>query len=438
MPSRGLFAGLGRRTCGRFAIRAYGLAISKSDLDVDSGHRISFLVMIERDLASRARKAAEGFPIVTITGPRQSGKSTLCRGVFPGRAYANLELPDSRRFAQEDPRAFLAGFPEGAILDEVQRCPQLLSYLQVMVDDDPAPGRWVLTGSQNLLLLESVSQSLAGRAAILHLLPLSRREMRRFDRYPESLDETLLTGGYPAIPDKGLSAPDWLGSYVASYIERDVRTITNVGDLMAFQRFVELCAGRTGQLLNLSALASDTGITQPTAKSWLSILETSFLVFRLRPFHANLRKRLVKMPKLYFHDTGLVCWLLGIRSVDQLRNHPLRGSVFETWVVSEIVKHRMNRGEHSGVFFLRDQHGTEVDVVVDRGDGLLAVEAKSGQTVTEDMLRMARRGRSLLGAAGAAKAFLVHGGDTHQPRQDITVLPWEALDQQQWTPDEEE
>lgn len=389
--------------------------------------------MIERDLASRAKEAAASFPIVTITGPRQSGKSTLCRGVFAGRSYANLELPDSRRFAQDDPRGFLAGFPKGAVLDEVQRCPELLSYLQVMVDDDPSPGRWILTGSQNLLLLESVSQSLAGRAAILHLLPLSRPEMRRFEECPQSLDETLLTGGYPAIPDKGLDATDWLGSYVASYIERDVRTITNVGDLIAFQRFVELCAGRTGQLLNLSALASDVGITQPTAKAWLSILETSFLVFRLRPFHANLRKRLVKMPKLYFHDTGLVCWLLGIRSADQLRNHPLRGAIFETWVVSEIVKHRMNRGEQTGVFFLRDQHGNEVDVVVDRGDCLLAAEAKSGQTVTEDMLRMARRGGSLLEAAGTVRMLLVHGGDARQEREDVTVLPWEALDQEPWT-----
>jgi uncharacterized protein len=390
--------------------------------------------MIERDLTDRAREASEAFPIVTITGPRQSGKSTFSRAVFPDRSYVNLELPDNRRFAQGDPRAFLASHPDGAILDEVQRCPDLLSYLQVLVDEDRTPGKWILTGSQNLLLLESVSQSLAGRAAILHLLPLSRTEMRRFASYPMTLDETLLAGGYPAIPDRGLSPADWLGSYVASYIERDVRTITNVGDLMTFQRFVELCAGRTGQLLNLSSLASDTGIAQPTAKAWLSILETSFLTFRLRPFHTNLRKRLVKMPKLYFHDTGLACWLLGIRSVQQLRNHPLRGAIFETWVVSEIVKHRMNRGEHTGVFFLRDRHGTEVDVVVDRGDCLMAVEAKSGQTITEDMLRTARRGSALLEPAGSVKTFLVHGGDAHQPRQDLTVLPWEALDRENWSP----
>jgi predicted AAA+ superfamily ATPase len=258
--------------------------------------------------------------------------------------------------------------------------------------------------------------------------------MRRFNDFPSTLDETLLAGGYPAIPDRKIPPADWLSSYVSSYIERDVRTITNVGDLTTFQRFVELCAGRTGQLLNLSSLASDTGISQPTAKTWLSILETSFLVFRLRPYHANLRKRLVKMPKLHFYDTGLLCWLLGIRNVDQLRTHPLRGAIFETWVVSEIVKHRMNQGEHTGVYYLRDRHGTEIDVVVDRGDCLLAIEAKSGQTVAEDMLRMTRKSSAFLQATGnAVQTLLVHGGDVRQQREDMTVLPWNELDHELWT-----
>lgn len=388
--------------------------------------------MIHRDLADRALEASRAFPIVTITGPRQSGKSTLCKGLFSGRAYVNLERPDARQYALADPRGFLSELPGGAILDEVQRCPQLLSYLQVMVDEDPTPGKWILTGSQNLLLLESVSQSLAGRAAILHLLPLTRPEMRRFDNYPHSLDQVLLTGGYPAIPDRRIDPATWLGSYVAGYVERDVRTITNVGDLTTFQRFVELCAGRTAQLLNLSALAADAGISQPTAKAWLSILETSFLAFRLRPYHTNLRKRVVKMPKLHFYDSGLVCWLLGIRRADQLRNHPLRGAIFESWVVSEILKHRMNHGEHGGAFFLRDRRGAEVDAVIQRGDRLLTVEVKSGRTVTGDMLDAARRAADLLSGAGAVENHVVYGGDERQTRGDLTVLPWEALDEVGW------
>ncbi|MFH1731399.1 MAG: ATP-binding protein [Planctomycetota bacterium] len=388
--------------------------------------------MIRRDLSDKIREAAKAFPAVTITGPRQSGKSTLCRALFPKHPYANLEQPDVRSLALDDPRAFLATYPDGAIIDEVQRCPDLLSYIQVLIDEKRTPARWVLTGSQNLLLLESVSQSLAGRTAVLHLLPLSRPESRRFRVHPATLDEVLLTGGYPAIFDKQIPFADWLGAYVATYVERDVRTISNVADLTTFQRFLELCGGRTAQLLNLSALASDVGVSQPTAKAWLSILEASFLAFRLRPFHANLRKRLVKMPKLHFYDTGLVCWLLGIRTPEQLRVHPLRGAIFETWVVSEIIKHRMNRGENGGVFFFRDRHGNEADLIIDRGDRAQAIEIKAGETVTEDMLRSARRASAILEPAGGVQTFVVHGGDARQPRQDVTVLPWDRLDEENW------
>ena len=242
---------------------------------------------VERDLTPRLVAAARAAPSITLTGPRQSGKTTLCRAVFPQHPYLSLEAPDVRAFASEDPRAFLAQLPNGAVIDEVQRVPDLPSYLQGIIDADPQPGRWVLTGSQNLSLAESVSQSLAGRTEVHHLLPLARSEVVSFARYPTSLEETLLTGGYPRILDRDLDPSDWLRSYVATYIERDVRTISNVGDLTTFQRFVELCAGRTAQLLNYSSLADDCGVSQPTAKAWLSILETSLIVFRLPPFQSN-------------------------------------------------------------------------------------------------------------------------------------------------------
>ena len=269
--------------------------------------------MILRDLAPRLKEAARTWPSITLTGPRQSGKTTLCRALFPQHAYATLEAPDVRAFATEDPLSFLAQFPHGAILDEVQRAPALPSYLQGLIDADPSPGRWILTGSHNLALHQSVSQSLAGRTAVHTLLPLGRSEIVRFPRHPENLEEALFAGSYPRIFDIGLDPSDWLRSYVATYVERDVRMISNIGDLAVFQNFVALAAGRTAQFLNYSSLSGDCGISQPTAKAWLGILETSYLAFRLPAFPSNARKRLKKMPKLHFYDTGLVCWLLGIR-----------------------------------------------------------------------------------------------------------------------------
>ena len=384
--------------------------------------------MIHRDLASELQRASTWAPSITLTGPRQSGKTTLCKAVFPEHPYRSLEMPDERAFAQEDPRGFLAQFPDGALLDEVQRVPDLLSYLQGIIDDDPVPGRWILTGSQNFTLLESVSQSLAGRTAMHQLLPLSWDETRRFPKRPDALYEAIFTGGYPHIFDRSVNPSDWLRSYVATYIERDVRTIKNVGDLTTFQRFVELCAGRTAQLLNFASLADDCGISQPTAKSWFGILEASFIAFHLPPFSASLRKRLVRMPKLHFYDTGLTCWLLGIREPEQLRTHPLRGALFETWVVSEVVKHRTHRNRNGGISFYRDRHGAELDLVVDDPDVLTLVEAKSAATPRSDLLRSARRIRAGLGGLRPRSDLVaLYGGEELQRRSDSRLLPWRMV-----------
>ncbi len=389
--------------------------------------------MIERDLAPRLTKAAQTWPSVTLTGPRQSGKTTLCRALFPHHPYETLEAPDVRAYAADDPRGFLAQFPKGAILDEVQRAPELLSYLQGIIDADPVPGSWILTGSQNLSLLESISQSLAGRTAVYNLLPLTHGETIRFPQHPMTLEETLFTGSYPRIFNEGQEVSEWLGSYTATYIERDVRTISNVGDLTTFQRFVTLCAGRTAQLLNYSSLAGDCGISQPTAKAWLGILETSFVTFRLPALYAKLRKRLVKMPKLHFYDTGLVCWLLGIRDPNQLRAHPLRGSIFETWVVSEIAKHRANRGETGGISFFRDRNGAEADLVVETPAGAMIVEAKSSQTASSSLFDGAKRVRKYLAPSiRRCSVTVIYGGDRPQLRGPDSLIPWSELHEFDW------
>ncbi len=391
--------------------------------------------MISRNLEGRLRGLAKKFPTVTVTGPRQSGKTTLCRKVFPNKTYVSLEAPDQREYASRDPRGFLADLAKGAILDEVQRVPELLSYLQGEVDERAKPGRFILTGSANFALLHSVGQSLAGRTAVVNLFPLSLDETRRFPEPPADLEETLWKGGYPAIFDRDLPAQEWLGSYVATYVERDVRQLLNIGDLVAFQTFLKLCAGRSGQLLNLSALASDCGMTHGTARSWISVLETSYIAFRLPPFIANPNKRLVKTPKLYFHDTGLLCYLLGIRHPEQIRTHPLRGAIFETWVASEILKARAHRGLPPALLFFRDRKGVEVDLIVERGDVLVALEAKSGHTVAGDFFDGLTK---FAGLAASQKRMpplrqvLLYAGEKRQERTGVTVLPWSKLHDFDW------
>lgn len=399
--------------------------------------------MIERTLARHLKQAARNFPIVTVTGPRQSGKTTLVRAVFPRHEYLSLELPDQRQFAIDDPRGFLGQFDGPVILDEVQRVPDLFSYLQVLVDQHPDwQGRFILTGSQNFLLLQNISQSLAGRCAVLHLLPFSqaeltgrspielhtlgRRVVRRMESPENLLMHALFTGSYPRIHDQQLDPRQWLAGYYQTYIERDVRNVLSIGDLETFGRFIRLCAGRCAQLLNLSGLASDCGISHTTARRWISVLETSFVVMLLRPHHANFGKRLIKSPKLYFLDTGLLCYLLQIGSPDQLFHRAERGAVFESYVVSEMYKNFVHRGEQPSLYFWRDASGREVDLLIDLGQAVVPVEIKSGQTVASDFFDSLTYWRKLAGAEDAPAA-LFYGGDASFKRSGVTVYPWFAL-----------
>ena len=403
--------------------------------------------MIKRTLATRLRKAAAQFPVVTVTGPRQSGKTTLVKAVFDRYAYSSLELPDQRRFALEDPRGFLAQFDGPVILDEAQRAPELFSYIQVHVDEQPGrTGRFILTGSQNFMLLQSITQSLAGRCAVLHLLPFSLAELMGRDPVPLEtwgrgipaskpappsgpefeLQEILHTGFYPRIHDQGLPARDWLPAYYQTYVERDVRNVLNVRDIEDFGRFVRLCAGRSGQLLNLSGLASDCGISHTTARRWLSVLEASFIIALLRPHHENFGKRLIKTPKLYFLDTGLLCFLLQIQSPRDLAHRAERGAVFESFVVGEFIKSFLHRGMPPGIAFWRDSAGHEVDILVEAGGRIVPVEIKSAQTVAADFFDMLKYWNKLAGTPDGPAA-LVYGGDQAYKRSGITVLPWFAL-----------
>jgi predicted AAA+ superfamily ATPase len=398
--------------------------------------------MLKRAITNKLKESAAQYPVVTLTGPRQSGKTTLVKMTFPDYDYRSLEDPDQRTFALEDPRGFLSQFSKKVILDEIQRAPDLFSYIQTIVDAKDISGQFILTGSQNFLLLQKVSQSLAGRCAVLHLLPFSLSELKQ--RQPlsvhsigrqlpdkgRSLDDELSTvlfkGFYPRIHDKNLDPIDWLGNYFQTYIERDVRDVLNVGDLETFSRFVRLCAGRNGQLLNLTSLANDCGITHTTSRRWISILETSFIVFLLRPHFKNYSKRLIKSPKLYFLDTGLLSYLLRIQSDQDLRFHALYGGIFESYVISEFLKTYINSGTEHSINFWRDSTGNEIDVLIDEGGELTPVEIKAGQTVTPDFFKGIRFWKKLVNN-DEQQAALVYGGDKSYIRSNTYVYSWSVF-----------
>jgi predicted AAA+ superfamily ATPase len=380
--------------------------------------------MKNRTAQNELRVLATQFKAVAVVGPRQSGKTTLVRMVFPDKAYVSLENPDIRHFALQDPRGFLATYPNGAILDEVQRVPELFSYLQQILDEAETKGSFILTGSNNFLIQENISQSLAGRVGYLFLLPLSIEEISE-DNF--NANQLIFTGGYPALYNGTLEPGRFYANYIRTYIERDVRLIKNITDLFAFERFIRLCAGRTGQLLNMSSLAVEVGVDVKTISSWIGVLETSFIVFRLQPWHQNFNKRIVKMSKLYFYDAGLSSALLGIENPEQLQLHPFRGSLFENLVIVEFLKKRFNQGKPGNLYFWRDSTGNEVDLIIDAALSAIPVEIKSGQTITDDYFKTLLFWNKL---SDNKKGYVVYGGSEIQKRSNgITILPYTKTDE---------
>lgn len=385
-------------------------------------------MMIPRVATNTLSQLSTEYPVVVVTGPRQSGKSTLVRNVFQEKPYVSLEDLDERMFATEDPRGFLSRYPDGAILDEVQHCPGLFSYIQTIVDQGSRQGLFILTGSQQFGLLNGITQSLAGRAGLLSLLPFSLAELEEAGKKVGALESLLFSGLYPPIHDRPVDPGRWYGNYVRTYLERDVRQLLQVKDLSTFQRFLRMCAGRTGQLTNYSSLANDIGVTHNTAKSWLSILEASYIVYFVRPHHQNFNKRLIKAPKLYFYDTGLVSWLLGIETPSQILTHPSFGAIFETFVTGEILKAHTHRAIEPRLSFWQDRSGHEVDLLVERKSRTTPVEIKAGRTVTPDFFKGLELWRKMAGS-DSGEGIVVYGGELPQERESgWHVLPWRRID----------
>lgn len=379
--------------------------------------------MIERVLKAKLLEMAEKYPIVTVTGPRQSGKSTLLKTSFPDYKYVSLEDPDMRLFATDDPRGFLATYPDKTVIDEVQRVPSLFSYIQTYTDKENKEGMYMLAGSHNFLLMENVNQSLAGRTAVLKLLPFSHHEMSLGNILPEAVDQEIFKGAYPRIYDKDIAPIDYYPYYIQTYVERDVRLMKNIGDLSKFIRFIKLCSGRIGQLLNLSSLANECGVAVSTISTWISMLEASYICYLLKPDHNNYAKRLVKTPKLYFYDTGLACSLLDIRDPEQVSTHFLRGGLFENLVINEFIKESYNKSEEPNLTFWRDSIGNEVDLLRTIEGKQYAYEIKSGATYSSDFFKGIFKWANLSGAT-AEQCFAIYNGDRNMKTSQGEVLDW--------------
>jgi predicted AAA+ superfamily ATPase len=375
--------------------------------------------MIQREAQYKLVQLGDTFKAIAVIGPRQSGKTTLVKVTFPEKPYLSLENPDTRNFALEDPRGFLQNLPNGAILDEVQRTPLLFSYLQEILDNSNQKGLFILTGSNNFLLQESISQSLAGRVGYLNLLPFSVKELLSENLLPETDEEVMVNGFYPPIYDQRISSLDWVPNYIKTYIEGDVRQIKNVSDLLIFEKFMSVLAGRTSQELNLTSISNEVGVDLKTVQSWIGILESSFIIYLLKPHFQNYNKTIVKRPKVYFYDTGLVCSFLRISTISQLENHPLKGAIFETMVVIEMVKKYTNQGINPPLFYWRDKTGHEIDLIIDKGNLLTPIEIKSSKTINSDFFKNLKYWNHL---SKMNKAVLIYSGIQEQNRSDGTLI----------------
>ncbi len=379
---------------------------------------------IERKSSIVLERLKKSFPIIAITGPRQSGKTTLAKHTFSNYEYVSLENPNVLDFAHSDPIGFLNQFKDGVIIDEIQKVPELFSYLQEIADDAKEMGKIILTGSSQFTLRSGISQSLAGRIGYLELLPLAISEIKK----RKDLDEQIITGFYPALYDRNIAPNDWYANYIRTYVERDVNQLINIKDSSKFRLFLKLCAGRTGQLINLSSLGNETGVSHTTINQWLSILETSYIVFRLHPHYQNFSKRLVKSSKIFFYDVGLLCWLLGIKEAKELSVYPLRGQIFENLVVADAYKYFFNIGEQPSLYFWRDNKGLEVDLLFEQKNKLHPIEIKSGETILSTMFKNMNKWKELSGDQGG-ELRLIYGGDKQQQRTEIDILPWFSVDE---------